>query len=91
MSFGWEIFNALSVQMAGSKKLLRFAYYAHVSANGSATVAGLIAANAVAFALLTTGNYSPFLTITVTDGNVSWSRSTWSDLAQFDVFVMQWK
>ena len=95
MSYGWEVFNVAGAQVAGStKKLLRFAFYQQISANGSHAVSGLVAASAVAFAYplyAAAASTTPWPTITVTDGNVAWSRSSWGTDMVYALFVVQWK
>ena len=94
MTFGWEVFNASGVQIAGSRRLLRFAYFAKLTANGSASVPGMLAANALWFVYPVFSDaifISPFPTISVTDGNVAWSRSSWGVNFVYFLFVLQWK
>lgn len=100
MTYGWKVLDSAGHQIFGTKRLLRFAYYAKITANGSATVANLVAASSVGIVLPSPFSsaalqVSPLATLTVTDGNVAWSRSTWTDASwgafAYFIYVLQWK
>ena len=94
MAFGINVRNAAGTLTIGmTNRLTRFAYHtvAAAGASGSASVPGLIAANAIGFAVVRDSSLAKLPhVVTVTDGNVAWAPPVAGSVI-CDIYCVQYK